>query len=134
MATLVNTFVIALPKEIKSDGKVHCSYKQIGADTGRMACTKPNLQQVPSKAKDIRQMFRASDGYVLIGSDFSQQEPKLTAFLSQDVGLLKAAREGRDVYSSIAAIAFNTTYENCSEFVKLFLLSNIALKSKKKFF
>ena len=116
VSTLVNTFVIALPKEIKSDGKVHCSYKQIGADTGRMACTKPNLQQVPSKAKDIRQMFRASDGYVLIGSDFSQQEPKLTAFLSQDVGLLKAAREGRDVYSSIAAIAFNTTYENCSEF------------------
>lgn len=71
VSTLVNTFVIALPKEIKSDGKIHCSYKQIGADTGRMACTKPNLQQVPSKAKDIRQMFRASDGYVLIGSDFS---------------------------------------------------------------
>lgn len=71
VSTLVNTFIVRLPHDIKKDGKVHCSYKQMGTDTGRMACTKPNLQQMPAKAKDIRQMFRASPGYVLIGSDFS---------------------------------------------------------------
>jgi DNA polymerase-1 len=43
VSTLVNTFIVRLPHDIKSDGKVHCSYKQMGTDTGRMACTKPNL-------------------------------------------------------------------------------------------
>lgn len=54
--------------------------------------------------------------YVLIGSDFSQQEPKMAAYLSNDSKLVAAAKEGRDIYSSIAAIAFNTTYEDCLEF------------------
>ena len=54
--------------------------------------------------------------YVMISSDFSQQEPKLTAFVANEHHLIKAFQEGRDVYATLASIAFNTTYENCLEF------------------
>lgn len=63
LATLVNTFVLKLPNAVESDGKIHCSYAQIGADTGRLACHDPNMQNIPSRAADIRQIFRASTEY-----------------------------------------------------------------------
>lgn len=119
VSTLVNTFVKKLPTTRNPrTGKVHCNYNQTGADTGRLACNDPNMQQIPNRgqSKEIRKMFMASPGYVLIGSDFSQQEPKLTAVLSNDQKMLESARNGGDVYSSVAAVAFNTTYENCLEF------------------
>lgn len=114
--TIINSFILKLPKVIKADGKIHCRFLQNGTDTGRLSSKDPNMQNIPSHAKDIRRMFKASPGYVLIGSDYSQQEPKMTAFLSNDKGLLEAARTGRDIYSSIASIAFNKTYEECTEF------------------
>lgn len=119
ISTLVNTFVKKLPTMVDPNtGKIHCNYKQIGADTGRLACSDPNMQQIPNRGqgKEIRKMFCASPGCVLIGSDFSQQEPKLTAVVSKDVKMLESAMSGRDVYSAVAAIAFNTSYENCCEF------------------
>ena len=114
--TVINSFIIKLPTVIKKDGKIHCRFLQDGTDTGRLSSKDPNMQNIPSRAKDIRRMFKASPGYVLIGSDYSQQEPKMTAFLSNDRGLLEAAKTGKDIYSSIAAIAFNKSYEECSEF------------------
>ena len=54
--------------------------------------------------------------YIMLSSDFSQQEPKLTAFVSQEHNLIKAFQEGRDVYATLASLAFNTSYENCLEF------------------
>ena len=85
VATLVNTFVKKLPNEVNPNtGKIHCSYVQVGSEgdkdsngqapvTGRLACKGPNMQQIPARGagKDIRTMFCASPGYVLIGSDFS---------------------------------------------------------------
>lgn len=69
---LVDAFIDSLPKFVnKSDGRIHCSFNQYGAKTGRMSCSAPNLQQIPSHNKEIRQMFKASDGYVLMSSDFS---------------------------------------------------------------
>lgn len=61
-------------------------------------------------------MFRASPGYVLMSSDFSQQEPKLTAYVSQDENMIRSFQEGKDIYSFIASIAFNKPYEDCLEF------------------
>ena len=75
-----------------------------------------NMQNIPSKHSDIRRMFRATPGYVLMSSDFSQQEPKLTAYISQDANMIKAFQDGKDIYSSIAAIAFNKSYDECREF------------------
>ena len=78
----MNAFIDSLPKmRSKRDNKIHSDFKQLGTDTGRFSCSQPNLQQIPSSNKEIRMMFKASDGYVLVGSDYSQQEPRiLTAY------------------------------------------------------
>lgn len=76
----------------------------------------PNMQNIPSHATDIRHMFRATPGYVMISSDYSQQEPKLTAFCSGDEKMISAFQNGRDIYATVAALAFNMPYEKCLEF------------------
>ena len=183
---MVNAFIDSLPTQVKEDGKIHCTLKQYGAKTGRMSCSDPNLQQIPSRNGEIRQLFKAPtyyrveksennkltfknteeiedvsgewifvkdlsigdiingiriinidnytlptiriyldigyklevnvrERYVLIGSDYSQQEPKMLAVLSQDENMLNAAKEGKDLYSAVAAKALHTTYEECLE-------------------
>lgn len=76
----------------------------------------PNLQNIPSHAVDIRHMFRATPGYVLISSDYSAQEPRITAFISGDPKMQQAFRDGRDVYATVASFAFGVPYEQCLEF------------------
>lgn len=71
LVTLISTFVEKLPKEVSDHGRIHCQFKAIGADTGRMSSNSPNMQNIPSKHSDIRRMFRATPGYVLMSSDFS---------------------------------------------------------------
>lgn len=88
----------------------------ISHNTGRMSSADPNLQNIPSHATDIRHMFRASPGYVMMSSDYSQQEPKLTAFVSQDQKMFDAFTHGKDIYATIASIGFNVPYESCLEF------------------
>ena len=73
LSVLINTFVDKLPNSVARDGRIHGQFKQIGADTGRMSSAEPNLQNIPSHAVDIRHMFRATPGYVMLGSDFSLQ-------------------------------------------------------------
>lgn len=69
---LLSTYVDKLPLEAwPKDNRIHAQFKSLGADTGRMSSNSPNLQNIPSKAKDIRHMFRATPGYVLMSSDFS---------------------------------------------------------------
>lgn len=71
--TLIGTFVKKLPNIAASnpDHKIHCEFKSIGADTGRFSSRSPNMQNVPSKNGDIRRMFRATPGYVMMSSDYS---------------------------------------------------------------
>ena len=72
---LINTYIDKLPDCVNpKDGRIHCKFNQYGADTGRFSSNDPNLQNIPSHNKDIRKMFKATDGYVLMSSDFSQQE------------------------------------------------------------
>jgi len=115
LVTLIGTFVEKLPNTTSDDSRIHCQFKQIGADTGRMSSSDPNMQNIPSKHSDIRHMFRATPGYILLSSDFSQQEPKLTAFISQDENMIRSFQENKDIYSFIASIAFNMKYEDCLE-------------------
>lgn len=61
-------------------------------------------------------MFRATPGYVMLSSDYSQQEPKITAFVSQDSKMIDAFVHDRDIYATIASLAFNLPYEECLEF------------------
>lgn len=114
---LLTTYIDKLPGCVnEKTGRVHCSLNQNGAKTGRMSCDSPNLQNIPSHNKDIRKMFVAQDGYVLLSSDFSQQEPKMLTQMCQDADMIKAYQEGKDLYASIASLAFNVPYEDCLEF------------------
>lgn len=117
---LVNTYIDKLPECVnEKDGRIHCKFNQYGADTGRFSSQDPNLQNIPSHNKDIRKMFKATDGYVLMSSDYSQQEPKCLAALCRrdgDSQMYNVFMEGKDLYSEIASKAFNVPYEDCLEF------------------
>ncbi len=115
-AKLIEAFISKLPLSVKEDGKIHCTLNQYGADTGRMSCENPNLQQIPSHNKDIRKMFKAQPGYILMSSDYSQQEPKVMAQMCGDEKMLQAFRQGKDFYADIASVSFEQPYEECKEF------------------
>lgn len=113
---LIGTYIDKMPQIVHDDGLIHCSYNQYGADTGRFSSSDPNMQNIPSHNKEIRKMFRAKPGYVLIGADYSQQEPMVTSFLSNDMMMQDAFKSGKDIYATIAAISFDKSYEDCLEF------------------
>ena len=114
---LLSTYIDKLPDCVNTrDGRIHCNFNQYGANTGRFSSSDPNLQNIPSHNKDIRKMFVASEGYVLMSSDYSQQEPKVMTQMCKDPKMIKAYQEGKDLYAEIAALSFNTTYDNCLEF------------------
>jgi DNA polymerase I-like protein with 3'-5' exonuclease and polymerase domains len=117
---LISTYIDKLPNCVNpKDGRIHCKFNQYGADTGRFSSNDPNLQNIPSHNKDIRKMFKATDGYVLMSSDFSQQEPKGLAAMCRKDGdpqMYEVFMAGKDLYSEIASKAFNKPYEDCKEF------------------
>lgn len=184
---LLTTYIDKMPEILnKKTGKLHASFLQIGASTGRFASKDPNLQNIPSKNHDIRKMFVASSKelvksnnkelilfkydkiltesgikyvqdltnldkimanklinivnieqledriyritleedielqvnrkHILIGSDYSQQEPKITADLSNDEQFIAECAAGKDAYGTVASLAFNKPYEECLEF------------------
>lgn len=114
---LLTTYIDKLPGCINPvTNRLHASFNQYGTDTGRFSSSDPNLQNIPSHNKDIRKMFKAREGYYLVGSDFSQQEPRLLSFLSNDENLKQAYLEGKDIYAWVASIAFHKKYEECLEF------------------
>lgn len=113
---LLSTYVDKMPNVVLEDGRVHANYNQYGAKTGRFSSSDPNLQNIPSHNKEIRQMFKAQDGYVLVGADYSQQEPMVTAHLSNDKKMQDAFIHGKDIYATIASLAFHKPYDECKEF------------------
>ena len=116
-AKILTTYVDKLPECVNpKTGRIHCNYNQYGAKTGRMSSDNPNMQNIPSKNHDIRQMFVASPGNVLMSSDYSQQEPKVMTVMCQDPMMIEAYQNGKDLYASIASLAFNKPYEECLEF------------------
>ena len=116
VAKLLSTYIDAIPEYATVDGRVHCNFNQYGAKTGRLSSDEPNMQNIPSHNKDIRKMFVASEGNVILSSDFSQQEPRCMAAMCGDEIMLQAYKEGKDLYASIASLAFNKQYDECLEF------------------
>ena len=114
-ATIVSTFIDKLPECVYKDGRIHCTFNQYGADTGRFSSKEPNMQNIPSHNKDIRKMFKATDGYVFLSADYSQQEVKGMAQMCGDEGMIEAFRQGKDFYAEIASVAFNLPYNECLE-------------------
>lgn len=116
---LLSTYIDSIPELAHRwpDGRVRTHFNQYGAATGRLSSSDPlNFQNVPSDNKEIRILFCAKPGYRIIGADFSQQEPKLTAHYSQDENMINAYLEGKDLYAIIASKSFNAAYDDCLEF------------------
>ena len=116
-AKLLSTYVDKLPAVVNpKTGRIHCSFNQYGAATGRFSSSDPNLQNIPSHNKEIRRMFTASKGYVLISCDFSQQEPRTLAHMCGDPNMVGAYLENKDLYAWMGAKVYNVPYEECKEF------------------
>lgn len=115
-AKLISTYIDKLAECAKNDGRVHGEFNQVGTDTGRFSSNNPNLQNIPSRNAEIRTLFKATDGYTILSSDYSGQEPKLTACISGDERMLYEYNNGIDPYVTLATIAFDMPYEDCCEF------------------
>ncbi len=116
LAKLKSTYTDKLPKLINpATGRVHTSYHQAVAATGRLSSSDPNLQNIPIRSKEgrrIREAFIAAPGYKLLAADYSQIELRLMAHLSGDERLVKAFKQGKDVHSATAAEVFDVEIED----------------------
>ncbi|MDX9666150.1 DNA polymerase I [Pseudomonas sp. P5_152] len=110
MSKLKSTYTDRLPEQINPrTGRIHTSYHQAVASTGRLSSSDPNLQNIPvrtAEGRRIRQAFIAPSGYKLLAADYSQIELRIMAHLSRDEGLLNAFRNNLDVHTATAAEVF----------------------------
>jgi DNA polymerase-1 len=110
VSKLKSTYTDKLPLQIEAGtGRVHTSYHQAVAATGRLSSTDPNLQNIPIRTPEgrrIRQAFIAPKGHLLLAADYSQIELRIMAHLSGDEGLLQAFAEDKDIHSATAAEVF----------------------------
>ena len=107
---LLSTYVEALPQKVKGDNRLHGQFNQADTVTGRFASKEPNLQNLPARA---RRLVVAPKGYVIIGIDFSQIEPRLLSHLSGDETMINAYVEGRDLYAEMASRVFKLDMKYC---------------------
>jgi len=118
LSKLKSTYTDKLPQQVCLDsGRVHTSYHQAVAATGRLSSSDPNLQNIPVRTEEgrrIRQAFVAPPGKVLLAADYSQIELRIMAHLSADAGLLQAFSEGQDVHRATAAEVFGVVPEAVS--------------------
>jgi len=115
MSKLKSTYTDKLPQQVNNKtGRVHTSYHQAVAATGRLSCSDPNLQNIPIRSPEgrrIRQAFIAPEGHKLIAADYSQIELRIMAHLSSDEGLLTAFSNGIDIHSATAAEVFDVSVD-----------------------
>ncbi|MDX3934629.1 DNA polymerase I [Stenotrophomonas sp.] len=115
LAKLRSTYTDKLPEMINQDtGRVHTSYHQSGAATGRLSSSDPNLQNIPIRTEDgrrIRRAFVAPPGRKILACDYSQIELRIMAHLSEDPGLVRAFEQGVDVHRATAAEVFSRSLD-----------------------
>ncbi len=116
LSKLKSTYTDKLPGQINPrTGRIHTSYQQAVAATGRLSSSDPNLQNIPirtAEGRRIRQAFVASPGYKLLAADYSQIELRIMAHLAKDEGLLHAFRNDLDVHRATAAEVFGVALED----------------------
>ncbi len=113
LTKLKSTYTDKLPRELHATtGRVHSSFQQAVAATGRLSSTDPNLQNIPvrtAEGRRVRQAFVCEPGYKLVAADYSQVELRIMAHLSGDEGLLGAFARGEDIHRATAAEVFGLT-------------------------
>ena len=113
---LKSTYVDALPQLLGADGRVHTSFNQAVAATGRLSSTNPNLQNIPirtDRGKEIRRAFVARDqDHVILSADYSQIELRIMAAFSKDESMLSAFKNGVDIHSTTASKVFRVALED----------------------
>jgi len=119
LSKLKSTYTDKLPEQVDAhSGRVHTSYHQAVAATGRLSSSDPNLQNIPVRTPEgrrIRQAFIAPQGYKLLAADYSQIELRIMAHLSGDQGLLDAFNDGLDIHRATAAEVFSVPLEEVSD-------------------
>jgi DNA polymerase-1 len=112
---LKSTYVDALPSRINArTGRIHTSYSQVGAATGRLSSSEPNLQNIPvrtPRGEEIRRGFVPREGCVFLVADYSQIELRLMAHLSGDPAFIEAFHQGGDIHRQTAALIFGVPVE-----------------------
>src|SRR3954467_6897735 len=107
---LKSTYIDALPQLVASDGRVHTSFNQAVAATGRLSSSDPNLQNIPIRTelgREIRKAFIADEGNVLLAADYSQVELRILAHISGDAELIETFQRGADIHRATASKMFN---------------------------
>ena len=116
LSKLKSTYIDALPAAVDpTTGRVHTSYSQTGAVTGRLSSSNPNLQNIPIRTEEgrrVRRGFIAAPGNVLLSVDYSQIELRIVAHMAQDQGMLAAFRAGQDIHATTAAAIYNIPLES----------------------
>jgi DNA polymerase-1 len=119
LSKLKSTYTDKLPKQVSaSTGRIHTSYHQAVAATGRLSSSDPNLQNIPVRTEEgrrIRQAFIAEEGYKIVAADYSQIELRIMAHLSADKGLVDAFSKGLDVHSATAAEVFGVATDQVTK-------------------
>ncbi len=115
LTKLKSTYIDALPGYIQADGRVHTSFNQTGAATGRLSSSDPNLQNIPVRTRrggEIRRAFVAPPEHLLLIADYSQVELRLLAHFSDDPAFVAAFQRGGDIHRQTAAVIFGVPEEN----------------------
>ncbi len=120
LSKLQSTYLLALPEMVnKKTGRIHTSYNQTIAATGRLSSVDPNLQNIPVRSNrlglEVRQAFVAEQGYKLLSLDYSQIELRIVAHLSQDENMMGVFERGEDIHDNTAREIFNVTSTNVTK-------------------
>ncbi len=118
LSKLRSTYAEALPQFVAEDGRIHTRFNQTVTATGRLSSDKPNLQNIPirtEEGRELRKVFLPRPGFVFIDADYSQIELRLMAHMSGDEHLITAFKEDRDIHRSTAARVFNIPFEEVTD-------------------
>lgn len=117
LAKLKSTYTDGLMKVIAPDGRIHTNFQMTATATGRLSSTEPNLQNIPIRKEvggELRKMFVAGEGCVLVDADYSQIELRLLAHIADDKVMQAAFRNGEDIHAVTASQVFNTPLKDVS--------------------
>ena len=118
LSKLKSTYVDALPRLVGIDGRLHTTFKQLGAVTGRLSSENPNLQNIPTKGEyglAIRRAFTAPEGWLILAADYSQIELRVAAAMSGDEKMIDTFKKGEDIHTRTAAEIFNVPLDKVTK-------------------